>query len=192
MSLVKILLVFCIVFGILAIVVYQHETGRQENTVENSKATEEPQTPQKAEPAPVRHELKVVTPIGWTVEENEKGRAALDLFMKYCPMLFSDYRGDIDSVTISKTVLTKEGKEYDYRYESYGWDKYYWINVYVNSNTRYIPSECGLWGNTFYYSMGKGKKPGLEIIKGILPFTKCMLNKNNFLYPIDEMDSIKF
>lgn len=181
--------VFLLVGVTLVVLLALNLSNDQEKTPEeNAKQQTIPPQP----PAPEQHELRLMVPPGWNEDEKNNALAAFKVFMQYHPVLFNNFVQDIDSVVMSKSILTKEQLEYDFRYKTYGWKAYYWIYVHINKNTRFIPDECVINGSTLHYTLGKGRRTGVELIKGIMPGTNCTLNGDNYLVEMDQLKDLKF
>lgn len=178
---------FFMLVGIMS-VAYESEHGV--NSSELSKKSNLSKI-QKVSQSQRNIELKV--PDNWGLEDIQKGKSAVALFVSAHGVLFNNYLEDIDSIQISKIVTDKIWLENDYRYVQYGWERYYLIRVFINKNPRTIPATCNIAGNTLFYALGKGTVTGYEIIKGLNPVSPCLLHSStHILIPSSEIEAIEF
>ena len=82
--------------------------------------------------------------------------AALDLLKKRC-IHIKNYTAGGETIT-----LHLYRNNHDYREQKYGWDDEILVEIAVPDNAD-IPAEMA--GQTLYYYMGKGKRPGITMNK---------------------------
>jgi hypothetical protein len=89
-------------------------------------------------------------------------------------------------------VMHYDTSNLDYRAERYGWKKQILIEMYVKRDYNTVPPDMA--GQTLFYYIGAGKKPGIVINKW-QAMQLCGLNQTNIgedvHIPIDDVSFIK-
>ena len=80
---------------------------------------------------------------------------------------------------------------HDYRYEKFGWKKYYQVLVIMkpSDSLGIVPTKCSGQAGTLFYYFGKGTKTGYEILKGWSSDEPCYLADSVFV-EVSELENI--